>query len=106
MIYLCQNCGWRINTRLCIKQRISNEPKEIGSHLLYCHKPFCSDWCIEEAKKHPYILERTVKPSDWNEPEWKINRKLRRGKRPKNRHEKEIINNSLQIFFQSRFHRN
>lgn len=83
MIYLCQTCGWRINERIKIKH---TPGVEIGQHFLYAHKPFCSQWCIDEAKKHPYILERTRKPSDWDEPQWKIDRKLRRPKRPKNRH--------------------
>ena len=65
MIYLCQNCGWRINERKYVK-----DEKDIGKHLLYNHKPFCSERCINEAKKNPRILERQVIPSDWNEQGW------------------------------------
>jgi hypothetical protein len=66
MIYLCQNCGWRINQRLSNK----NTPENIGKHFLYNHQPFCSEMCIEEAKLNPYRLIRNVKPSDWDEQGW------------------------------------
>ena len=34
MIYLCQNCGWRINQR----SRNANTPENIGKHFLYNHQ--------------------------------------------------------------------
>ena len=90
MIYLCQNCGWRIN------QRYDNDIAEgiVGKHLLYNHKAFCSEYCIEKAKGNPHILNRNVIPSDWNEQgrglngiygNWKTDRKINRQPRPKNR---------------------
>jgi hypothetical protein len=80
MIYLCQNCGWRI------KERYNKEikPENVGKYLIYSNKPFCSERCIEYAKKRPYILIRDVKPSDWDEigdKNWKVMRKINR-KRP------------------------
>ena len=80
MILLCQNCGWRINERSCDKK-----PEDIGKYLIYSNKPFCSEYCIEKAKLKPYVLTRTVYPSDWNEQglnNWKIQRKIIRKPRP------------------------
>lgn len=90
MLYLCQNCGWRINQRLG-----NNDEKNIGKYFLYNHQTFCSEWCIEQAKGNPTKLNRDVKPSDWNEQgwvnfecpnsieNWKTKRKIIRGKREK-----------------------
>ena len=86
MIYLCQTCGWRI------KQRYNNpaiRTEDIGRHLLYCNRAFCSEECICVAKLNPKILERDVDPSDWDEcldsrnsfngkSTWKIERKKNR----------------------------
>lgn len=66
MIYLCQNCGWRINDR----QQNKDTSENIGKHLLYKGKPFCSEHCIECAKAKPNILDRQVRPSDWDEAGW------------------------------------
>lgn len=89
MIYLCQNCGWRIN------QRYNNrtiKPENIGKHLLYNHMAFCSEDCIEMAKNDPKVLNRQIEPSDWDEQgwtqngvysNWKIERKLNRTPRSK-----------------------
>lgn len=90
MIYLCQNCGWRINERY----NINIAQEIIGKHLLYNHKAFCSEDCIEKAKENPHILNRYIIPTDWNEQgwtvngvysNWKIERKLNRISRSKNR---------------------
>ena len=80
MIYLCQSCGWRINERY----NSDMPPENVGKHLIYQHKAFCSEDCIETAKSNPGILTRTVVPSDWNEQlngahsNWKIERKINR----------------------------
>ncbi len=73
MIYLCQNCGMRINQRT-EDQSIykANEPlyrtgvadEDVGKHLLYGGKPFCGDFCIDMAKAKPDILKKEVRP--WN----------------------------------------
>lgn len=90
MIYLCQNCGWRINQRY--ERTIA--PENVGKHLLYNHMAFCSEYCIESAKANPFVIKRQVRPSDWDEQgwtqngvysNWKIERKLNRPTRPKNR---------------------
>lgn len=76
MIYLCQTCGYRINQRTC--DGSTWNPKEplarnnindadVGKHLLYNHKPFCSKECIEEAKNNPTILLRDVTPANYLE---------------------------------------
>tara|TARA_B000000557_G_scaffold233217_1_gene207611 strand:+ start:99 stop:413 length:315 start_codon:yes stop_codon:yes gene_type:complete len=78
MIYLCQTCGWRINERCHTKEDIDDKTQfrddicdeDIGKHLLYKHKAFCSIECINKAKKYPRILNRIVVPSDWNEQGW------------------------------------
>lgn len=44
MIYNCWNCGWAINKRY---GNSDINPKDIGKYLLYNHKPFCSDYCID-----------------------------------------------------------
>jgi len=91
MIYLCQTCGWSINSRYRNKNL---KPEEIGKHLLYNNKPFCSNDCIEIAKTKPYILLRQVQPADWDDENyklngmitnWRIQRKLNRVKRKKNK---------------------
>jgi hypothetical protein len=91
MIYLCQNCGWSINSRYCDS---TIKPEEVGKHLLYNHLPFCSETCIESAKNRPFVLKRQVHPSDWDDQNWtengritnwRIERKLKRMPRPKNR---------------------
>jgi hypothetical protein len=83
MIYLCQACGWRIN------QRINTTPERVGTHLLYKHMAFCSEYCIALAKANPRILSRTVVPSDWDEQgyieegvfsNWKTDRKRNKQK--------------------------
>tara|TARA_Y100001970_G_scaffold180354_1_gene219590 strand:+ start:147 stop:506 length:360 start_codon:yes stop_codon:yes gene_type:complete len=78
MIYLCQTCGWRINERCHTKEDIDDKTQfrndirdeDIGKHLLYKHKAFCSIKCINKAKEYPRILNRIVVPSDWNEQGW------------------------------------
>lgn len=91
MIHLCQNCGWRINQRY---NNSSISQEKIGTHLLYNHMAFCSESCIENAKENPIVLKRQVRPSDWDEQgwtqngvysNWKIERKINRNPRPKNR---------------------
>ena len=73
MIFLCQTCGYRINQRTCDGStwrpdetlgRTGVRDEDVGKHLLYNHKPFCSNECIEEAKNNPYILKREVIPSN------------------------------------------
>jgi len=88
MILLCQNCGWRINERRDCK----NNPEQIGKYLLYNHKPFCSELCIENTKAKPYDITRPIIPSDWNElgdsnpsrpngiENWKTERKINRSR--------------------------
>jgi hypothetical protein len=75
MILLCQACGWRINQR---NTNIEQPLDEIGKHLIYNNKPFCSERCIEKAKTIPHILSIIKKPTDWDEPAWKIERKIDR----------------------------
>ena len=95
MIFLCQTCGMRINER-CYQddddelQFTDISDKDIGKHLLYNHKPFCSVRCINKAKDNPNILNREVIPYDWNEQgynnknrpncieNWKTERKINR----------------------------
>lgn len=90
IIHLCQTCGWRINQRY--NRTIAQE--DVGKHLLYNHMAFCSEYCIEKAKEDPRILNLYIMPTDWNEQgwtengvysNWKIERKLNRSKRVKNR---------------------
>ena len=81
MIYYCQYCGWRINQRT---QNIIT-PENIGKHLLYNGKAFCSEDCINIAKKRPYIMSLNkpyFEPYKWTEElsNWKNLRKLRRNK--------------------------
>jgi len=87
MIYLCQTCGYRINQRTgdasiyAPKEtfKIDIEPEKVGKHLLYKHKPFCSEECIHLAIQKPYILSREVVPANILERgpnSWKITRKL------------------------------
>lgn len=73
MIFLCQTCGYRINQRTADGstwrpdeplKRTGVRDKDVGKHLLYNHKPFCSKECIGVAKKNPYILQREVVPSN------------------------------------------
>jgi len=93
MIYLCQCCGSRINQRTRDGSiwrsadeplgRTSVEPSQVGKYLLYNHKPFCSDLCIEYAKKHPYIMNVDVIPANILEREpngWKTLRKINRNR--------------------------
>lgn len=104
MIYLCQCCGTRINQRTADRSiyapneshKTDVSPENVGKHLLYKHRAFCQQSCIEEAKKHPHILNREVTPSNWFErnehnPErpnniqtWKTERKINRTKLNKN----------------------
>ena len=102
MIYLCQTCGHRINQRTCDGSVYQpNEPlrkrdikaEDVGKHLLYNHKPFCSEKCIEEAKKNHTILLKDVTPANELErckynpdrpnglANWKTERKIRRKNR-------------------------
>ena len=86
MIFLCQNCGWRINQR----KDTRNNPEKIGKYLLYEHKPFCSNLCINMTKAKPYTLTQPIEPSDWEESgyinlnrpngieNWKTERKIGR----------------------------
>ena len=78
MILLCTGCGWRINQRYL---RDIN-PEDVGKYMIYKHKPFCSEGCIELAKRYPNILDRVLIPSDWEENgvirEWKKDRKVNR----------------------------
>ena len=106
MIYLCQACGHRINQRTSYRsswrpdeplEKTGIPDEEIGVHLIYKHKAFCSEYCIELAKSKPCILEREVIPYDFFErgdhnPDrpngietWKTERKIRRPKRVKNK---------------------
>jgi hypothetical protein len=88
MIYLCAACGWRIN------ERIKN-PDVIGKHLLYQHRAFCSEHCIQMDKQNPKLIKDEPIPSDQNErgwrtkegeyTNWKIERKLKRAPRTKTR---------------------
>lgn len=99
MIFLCQNCGHRINQRTGDRSiwnpdepsyKIEIDESEIGKYLLYNHKPFCSEECIEYAKSKPYIMKKDVKPyndyeSGFYNPDrpngietWKTERKIRR----------------------------
>ena len=73
MIFLCQTCGYRINQRTCDGPswrpdeplgRTGVRDEDVGKHLLYNHKPYCSKECIEVAKKNPYILQREVRPAN------------------------------------------
>lgn len=66
MIYLCQSCGWRINERIKNK----DTPENIGKHLLYKGRAFCSKNCIEFAKENPKILDVQVIPSNLDEAGW------------------------------------
>ena len=75
MILLCQTCGWRINKRYTNSEQSLDD---IGKFLMYNNKPFCSESCIEKAKKIPHILTIIKKPTDWDEPAWKIERKINR----------------------------
>ena len=61
MIYRCYGCGWRINER-----RNVTDIKKIGSHLLYDHKPFCSDGCIQQYKCQKN-KPTTAPITDWHE---------------------------------------
>lgn len=85
MIYVCWGCGHRIRQRTTssdfeifhLDQFIL--PEEIGQHLLYDHRPFCNDYCI-----NVYQLQKT-KPifiSDidgtWDDDWWKKERKIGR----------------------------
>jgi len=47
MIYNCWNCGWSINKRYGNNEI---DPKDVGKYLLYDHKTFCSDYCIDSFK--------------------------------------------------------
>lgn len=88
MIYLCQNCGHRINQRTADGstwkpdeplEKICIEPCNVGKYLLYNHKPFCSSECIEITKKNPNIINRDVIPANILERgpnSWKILRKI------------------------------
>lgn len=82
MIYLCTGCGWRINQRYPNTEGNHLLEEDIGKHLLYKHRAFCSKGCIELAKRYPILLEREVIPSDWEENgiirEWKKDRKINR----------------------------
>ncbi len=100
MIYLCQTCGYRINQRTCdgstwrpdspLRRNTQIKAEDVGKHLLYNHKPFCSVECIDVAKKIPYIMKREVIPSNDFEkgsfhPDrpngietWKTERKIKR----------------------------
>lgn len=71
MIYLCQNCGHRINQRTADQSswrpdeplgRTGVADADVGKHLLYGGKPFCDDYCIEQAKARPFILTQEVRP--------------------------------------------
>jgi hypothetical protein len=73
MIILCQTCGNRINQRTSdqsiyksneILSRTGIADSDVGKHLLYNGKPFCSDDCIEKAKSKPTILVKEVRPSN------------------------------------------
>ena len=92
MIYICWNCGWRINER---NQDVLENRQEIGKiNCMYLHHPFCSEKCVEQYK---YIFKKSgdkndASPADWNEQgwyiqgiysNWKIERKINRPKRQK-----------------------
>ena len=91
MIYQCQYCGRRIN------ERKNNEetPEKIGKCLLYNNKAFCSNWCIEQTKRYPYVLSLDRPYFDhyaWS-PEmsnWKRERKI--GRKRKMRKLYRILN--------------
>ena len=76
MIYRCWNCGWRIN------QRYTSYTDKIGTHLLYDHVPFCSEYCIDLYKLLKTKPKESPK-SDWYEDEWKLKRKINRKKEVK-----------------------
>lgn len=87
MIYICRSCGWRINERYNNSNIASDS---IGRYKIYKHQPFCSDECIQQAKRVPYILTRMQYIADWNEmpkydakcpnniSNWKVQRKIRK----------------------------
>jgi hypothetical protein len=87
MIYRCWGCGWRINER----QSNMDQPENIGKHILYEHKPFCSDFCIRTYQNFK-IKPITAPISNWDEietgqpgdinynPNWKTLRKINRKK--------------------------
>ena len=99
MIFLCQTCGCRINQRTADQsswrpdeplERTGVADADVGKHFLYNGRPFCGEFCIEQAKSKPYILKREVRP--WNDFErcdsnpnrpnglknWKTERKIGR----------------------------
>ena len=88
MIYTCSNCFWRINERTNNKWGTPYKIKEpddpsIGKYITYEHKAFCSGYCVNEWKCKKTKPKYVLKSSDWFEDEWKMERKINRPKRLK-----------------------
>lgn len=99
MIYNCFACNRRINERKDYYNGIldsadgydnMNNRESIGKHLLYNHKAFCSDYCIEIYKKHPRMQKQDPNISGWEGTcnnntiryiHWKDQRKIDRNKK-------------------------
>ena len=88
MIYACYNCGWNINART-LKDKYGNVTTDftktnVGEHMLYDHKAFCSEYCIEVFKMYPkprQPIQDFWENGEWGD--WKKERKIGRVRKPK-----------------------
>ena len=88
MLYKCKYCGHDINPRYFRNPREEDNPR-IGSHLLYEHSAFCSDFCIELWKQckykptHTSVLNGAEKSADYCDvpaSQWRLERRMRKNK--------------------------
>jgi hypothetical protein len=80
MLYYCHWCGWRMSQRQNVPQAL------IGTHVFYDQRRFCASYCVDAWKQN--FKGNRVKPeypsaADWDEADWKAERKRTRKPRPK-----------------------